>query len=909
MLAVSPNERDVFEKTFKVLTGKARFPWQWRLFERLVGGDWPDPIAIPTGLGKTSVMAVWVLALAWELMELRRSWREPRIPRRLAYVVDRRVVVDQASEEAEALAKRLEHALKNAGDPLADKAGALKEAGCDDQVLAVSTLRGQRTLDRRWRLDPARPAIIVGTVDMIGSRLLFSAYGPVGRWGRPYEAGLLGQDCLIVLDEAHLSQPFDDTLAAVEDMLSCSKRLRPFAVIRMGATARPSPSGCTPLELSDEDRENPEIQKRLTADKHVELQDLGENEKLADVLVEWAIERAKSEPGASIGLVLNTVREARAVSEQLRKRLRENGLPCDDVLVLTGSMRGVERDDVVGDEKRTYHRRFRAGRERDGAAGPAFLVATSCIEVGADIDLDHLATEVCPLDSLVQRLGRVNRRGERSQPSPVLVVVTTEVNAVAKNVVDWLRNLPTARPELVREDETLDGSPDGLPRAAAEELDRSPERRAELCGAPPPVPRLGRATVDDLAMTSLTLDDADRPDVSLWLRGCSPDDEGTYVELAWRRELDWVSNENEAASLIEAFPLSPRETARCPLSEAVKLLERLREKKEGLLVVVRNDEARGYRFSSLPQDEAELFRLAAWSQIALPCSAGGYKDNFADPDSTGTVGDVADKALPETWAPRQRLWIEEGLLKAGDPGSDGVEVSEAWLVEDAETLRTACEEAARRLLGKDWDLVAAAGTAERGVLVARRRRRRFPESAEADRASLGFSSPVALDQHLQDAERWAKSLCAKLGLGANVSEAIVEAARKHDLGKNRPWWQGAIGNTDAARPLAKSGRSGFDHAVNAGYRHELGSLMDLLGEEESTDDLVAHLVAAHHGFARPAFAPEAAGPAASAGASRLIAEAACRFARLHQDWGPWALAYLEAVVKAADALASRDVEP
>ncbi len=909
MLAVSPNERDVFEKTFQALTGKASFPWQWRLFERLLGGDWPDPVAIPTGLGKTLVMAVWVLALASELMGLRDSRREPRIPRRLAYVVDRRVVVDQASEEAEALAKRLEHALKNAGDPLADKAGALKEAGCDDQVLAVSTLRGQRTLDKRWRLDPARPAIIVGTVDMIGSRLLFSAYGPVGRWGRPYEAGLLGQDCLIVLDEAHLSQPFDDTLAAVEDMVSRSKRLRPFAVLRMGATTRPSPSDRARFELSDEDRENGEIHRRLKADKHVKLQDLGENEKVADVLVEWAIERGKSERSASIGLVVNTVREAREVSEELRKRLRKSDLPYDDVLVLTGSMRGVERDDLVSDEKSTYHRRLRAGRKRDGVNAPAFLVATSCIEVGADIDLDHLATEAYPLDSLVQRLGRVNRRGKRSQPSQVLVVVPTEVNAVAKNVVDWLRSLATTRPELVPEDGRLDGSPDGLPRAAAEELGRSPERRAELCGAPPPVPRLGRAAVDDLAMTSLGFDDADRPDVSLWLRGCSPDDEGSYVELAWRTELDRVSNEEEAASLIEAFPLSPRETARCPLSEAVKLLQRLREKNEGLLVVVRNDEVRGYGFSSLPQDEARLFRLAAWSQIALPSSAGGYKDHFVDPESAGTVGDVADKALPESWAPRRRLWIEEALLRAGDPGSNGVEVPEAWRAEDTDDLRAACEEATRRLLGKDWDVVAAAGTAERGVLVARQRRRRFAESAEGDRASVGFSLPVALDQHLQDAERWARSLCAKLGLGKKVSEAIVEAARTHDLGKNRPWWQGAIGNTDGARPLAKAGRGGFDHAVNAGYRHELGSLMDLLGGEGSVDELVAHLVAAHHGFARPAFLPEAAGPAAPGGAPPVIADAARRFAKLQQDWGPWALAYLEAVVKAADALASREVGP
>ena len=96
-LAVSPDERTGFEKTFEALTGKAPFPWQWELFRRLVAGDWPDPISIPTGLGKTSVMAVWALALARDLMDLRRSQRDPLLPRRLAYVVDRRVVINSPS--------------------------------------------------------------------------------------------------------------------------------------------------------------------------------------------------------------------------------------------------------------------------------------------------------------------------------------------------------------------------------------------------------------------------------------------------------------------------------------------------------------------------------------------------------------------------------------------------------------------------------------------------------------------------------------------------------------------------------------------------------------------------------------------------------------------------------------------
>jgi CRISPR-associated endonuclease/helicase Cas3 len=48
---------------------------------------------IPTGLGKTATIAVWLVA---------RALGAP-LPRRLAYVVDRRAVVDQATEVAEKL--------------------------------------------------------------------------------------------------------------------------------------------------------------------------------------------------------------------------------------------------------------------------------------------------------------------------------------------------------------------------------------------------------------------------------------------------------------------------------------------------------------------------------------------------------------------------------------------------------------------------------------------------------------------------------------------------------------------------------------------------------------------------------------------------------------------------------------
>ena len=78
-----------FDRAFRGLTGHAPFPWQRALYERFVAGKIPKSCDLPTGLGKTSVVAVWTIALAQF---------PDRIPRRLVYVVNRRTVVDQTTE-------------------------------------------------------------------------------------------------------------------------------------------------------------------------------------------------------------------------------------------------------------------------------------------------------------------------------------------------------------------------------------------------------------------------------------------------------------------------------------------------------------------------------------------------------------------------------------------------------------------------------------------------------------------------------------------------------------------------------------------------------------------------------------------------------------------------------------------
>jgi CRISPR-associated endonuclease/helicase Cas3 len=141
--------------------------------EHLALGTLPAAVDIPTGLGKTFVMAIWYLALK----------AGAHLPRRLAYVVDRRAVVDQATTVA---------------DEIKTKSG--------DTKLRVSTLRGQHVDNREWLEDPTVAAIIVGAVDMIGSRILFSGYG-VSREMRSYHAGILGSDTLVVIDESHFVPP------------------------------------------------------------------------------------------------------------------------------------------------------------------------------------------------------------------------------------------------------------------------------------------------------------------------------------------------------------------------------------------------------------------------------------------------------------------------------------------------------------------------------------------------------------------------------------------------------------------------------------------------------------------------------------------------------------------------------
>ena len=83
-----------FYELFKKIKGFPPYPWQNRFYQSVIDGKIPMYLDIPTGLGKTSIMLIWLIAKA-------KSLQNPKIkiPTRLVYMVDRRVIVDQATEE------------------------------------------------------------------------------------------------------------------------------------------------------------------------------------------------------------------------------------------------------------------------------------------------------------------------------------------------------------------------------------------------------------------------------------------------------------------------------------------------------------------------------------------------------------------------------------------------------------------------------------------------------------------------------------------------------------------------------------------------------------------------------------------------------------------------------------------
>ena len=374
-----------FWRLYKAVHGRVPFPWQERLTARVLEGTWPA-IDIPTGCGKTSVIdiAVYALAVQAELPPGDRS------PLRIFFIVDRRLVVDDVFAHARRLAAAIQ---EGSAEPLRWARQRLLTFG-GECPLQAAIMRGGMYRSNTWADRPNQPLVCASTVDQAGSRLLFRGYG-VTDSSRPIHAALTGNDSLLIVDEAHLSQPFVQTLESVRryqgEEWRAVRSAPGLRFVEMSATRRRDRSESH--TLTEADYTCDALRPRLERTKMAQL---AEVTKLPETAGTEAMKLAQD---GVIGIVLNTVSSARSAFEELRRK-------GHDCILLTGRIRPFDRDRLI--EK--HLDRMKVGGKR--ATGQRlFVVATQTIEVGADLDFDGLVTEAAPIDSLRQRFGRLNRVG------------------------------------------------------------------------------------------------------------------------------------------------------------------------------------------------------------------------------------------------------------------------------------------------------------------------------------------------------------------------------------------------------------------------------------------------------------------------------------------------------------------
>ncbi len=261
---------------------------------------------------------------------------------------------------------------------------------------------------REWFLYPERPAIIIGTQDMLVSRALNRGYAS-GRARWPVEFGLLNQDGLWVMDEVQLMDVGLATSAQLQAYRDgdSSKGLRPCHTWWMSATLQPawlrsvdtvayhSAWAEEPCAVPPDERAGGlwDVQKMLVVDA-IEHDDAGAF--AGRILAEHAA-TAATEYGRITLVVCNTVHRACETFDALKVSGRVDGLE-----LVHSRFRPRERE--------VWRDRFltRAGCSPDS---DRIIVATQVVEAGVDISAGCLITEFAPWPSLVQRFGRCARYG------------------------------------------------------------------------------------------------------------------------------------------------------------------------------------------------------------------------------------------------------------------------------------------------------------------------------------------------------------------------------------------------------------------------------------------------------------------------------------------------------------------
>lgn len=345
---MDPERVQEYHEFFAGATGRPPHLYQVQVARELATGH-HVVVRAPTGAGKTWAAVLPLFFPGWVGR-----------PSRLIYALPLRTLAEGAYESCREL---------------------LKNLGVNEEV----TLQTGEQPD-----DPFfdRGRVVVTTYDQLLSGLLCSPYGLSGRLNNVNAAAVTG--ALVVFDEFHL-------MGARTAFLTAAAALNLFRdlclSVWMTATAT------DPLVEVLEDALGA---CQVPSGREEFRQLVAGLPAVTSVCRRLVVEREPMSAAAVLGVhqnrslvVCNTVGRAQAMYLALRQE-------CGPDRVILLHSRFLKEDRRRKEEE--VRRRF--GPRGDGGG---ILVATQVIEAGLDISCEHLHTEVCPVNALVQRAGRCAR--------------------------------------------------------------------------------------------------------------------------------------------------------------------------------------------------------------------------------------------------------------------------------------------------------------------------------------------------------------------------------------------------------------------------------------------------------------------------------------------------------------------
>lgn len=311
-------------------------------------------IRAPTGTGKTEAAILWA--------------DKNRDGRKIIYLLPTRVT-------SNAMYKRFKYCMGKDTVGLSHGTAALVLA--EEKGLWAEKFKKKAYRNKMLQSSTFMTPITIATVD----QLLLSEFN----WRYWELVKQNANNSLIIFDEIH-SYDFYTTsliLEIIEELKNYNSRIA-FMSATFPSYLRKALRQVLPKTQTIEECGFDDLRRH-----RIHLEECLLEEKIPDILKDY-------KNGKSVLVIVNTIKRSKEIYQKLKAQIEKS-------IMLYHSL-FVERDRETKDEE-----------IKEGANKKGFIaVTTQVVEVSLDIDYDVLYTEIAPIDALIQRMGRVNRKGRKS---------------------------------------------------------------------------------------------------------------------------------------------------------------------------------------------------------------------------------------------------------------------------------------------------------------------------------------------------------------------------------------------------------------------------------------------------------------------------------------------------------------